>query len=48
MNRQSHWNKVWTRNREGDVSWFQERPDLSINLVQRHAAGTFPITWSMI
>jgi len=38
MDKQSHWNKVWTRNQESEVSWFQERPDLSIDLVQRHAA----------
>jgi RimJ/RimL family protein N-acetyltransferase/2-polyprenyl-3-methyl-5-hydroxy-6-metoxy-1,4-benzoquinol methylase len=38
MSRQSHWNKVWTENRESEVSWFQEKPSLSLDLVQRHAA----------
>jgi len=37
MNRQSHWNGVWAKIRESEVSWYQERPSLSLDLVQRYA-----------
>lgn len=37
MNGESHWNKIWMKYRENEVSWFQESPSLSLDLVQRHA-----------
>jgi len=37
MDRQSHWNAVWGKIRENEVSWFQETPSLSLELVQRYA-----------
>jgi SAM-dependent methyltransferase len=37
MDRQSHWNAVWGKVRESEVSWFQEKPSLSLDLVQRYA-----------
>jgi SAM-dependent methyltransferase len=36
MDRQSHWKKVWTKYNETEVSWFQNQPALSIDLVLRH------------
>jgi len=38
VDRESHWNKVWAKYRETEVSWFQETPSLSIDLVKRYAA----------
>jgi SAM-dependent methyltransferase len=37
MDRQAHWNKVWTKNQESEVSWFQQKPSLSLDLVERYA-----------
>jgi len=39
LSRESHWNEVWSKNREGKESWFQERPSLSLDLIQRHTAN---------
>ncbi len=36
--RQQHWNDVYARKREDEVSWFQAGPALSIDLIQRCAA----------
>ena len=38
MNGESHWSKVWTKYQESEVSWFQESPSLSLDLVRHHAA----------
>jgi 2-polyprenyl-3-methyl-5-hydroxy-6-metoxy-1,4-benzoquinol methylase len=37
MNRKSHWIKIWSKYRENEVSWFQENPSLSLDLILRHA-----------
>lgn len=37
IDRQSHWQQVYTTKRENEVSWFQERPDISIAMIE--AAG---------
>lgn len=39
-NRQAHWDRVYTTKGETEVSWFQERPALSLDLFQ--AAGATP------
>ena len=36
MSGESHWNKIWTKYRETEVSWFQEKPLLSLDLIKRH------------
>ncbi|UCG52715.1 MAG: class I SAM-dependent methyltransferase [Candidatus Latescibacterota bacterium] len=36
LDRQTHWSKVWAKYRENEVSWFQETPSLSLELIQRH------------
>ncbi|MBI5374437.1 MAG: class I SAM-dependent methyltransferase [Candidatus Schekmanbacteria bacterium] len=33
MNRQQHWNKVYESKGTQDVSWYQNRPDLSLELI---------------
>lgn len=38
VNREFHWNNVWTKSEETEVSWFQERPSLSLDLVARYAS----------
>jgi 2-polyprenyl-3-methyl-5-hydroxy-6-metoxy-1,4-benzoquinol methylase len=38
--RQAHWQNVYTTRGEREVSWFQERPDLSLELIR--AAGATP------
>lgn len=40
VSRQTHWENVYTTRGEREVSWFQERPALSLELI--HAAGTTP------
>lgn len=37
LGRQAHWQSVYTTKDEKAVSWFQERPDISIDLI--HATG---------
>ena len=37
LGRQAHWQSVYTTKDEKNVSWFQERPDISIDLI--HATG---------
>lgn len=37
--REDHWNKVYTTKGERDVSWFQERPSRSLQLIEAHAPG---------
>lgn len=37
MDRQSHWNKIWIKYRETEVSWFQESPKLSFEYIERYA-----------
>lgn len=32
--RQAHWENVYATKGEGDVSWFQERPDVSLDLIK--------------
>lgn len=38
--RQVHWENVYTTKGEGDVSWFQERPDVSLDLIRATGIGT--------
>lgn len=33
MNHQEHWEKIYTTKRENDVSWFQENPAPSLELM---------------
>src|SRR5215813_13554565 len=40
MNRQAHWENVYSTRGEREVSWFQERPELSLALIR--AAGATP------
>ena len=37
MGRKSHWKKVWTNNQETEVSWFQEKPAMSLELIRQYA-----------
>jgi 2-polyprenyl-3-methyl-5-hydroxy-6-metoxy-1,4-benzoquinol methylase len=37
LGRQAHWQSVYTTKDEKTVSWFQERPDISVELI--HATG---------
>jgi len=37
--RQSHWQNVYTTRREKEVSWFQERPDVSVEFIVATGAG---------
>src|SRR6266542_6013467 len=37
VNRQQHWNTVYTTKGERDVSWFEASPDVSIEMIE--AAG---------
>ena len=37
MNRETHWNLVYTRNPPDDVSWYQKRPDVSLAMIGRSA-----------
>jgi 2-polyprenyl-3-methyl-5-hydroxy-6-metoxy-1,4-benzoquinol methylase len=36
MSGKSHWNKIWTKYGENEVSWHQKRPSLSLDLIHRH------------
>jgi len=36
--RQSHWQRVYTTKGESEVSWFQERPDTSLAMIQATGA----------
>lgn len=40
LDRQSHWENVYKSKDERDVSWFEERPELSLDLI--HATGVKP------
>jgi hypothetical protein len=37
VNRQQHWNTVYTTKGERDVSWFEASPDVSVEMIE--AAG---------
>lgn len=37
LERQAHWQNVYQTKDENAVSWFQERPDISLDLI--HATG---------
>ena len=37
--RQSHWQNVYTTKNEKEVSWFQERPDISVEFIAATGAG---------
>jgi len=37
--RQAHWENVYATKGEGDVSWFQERPDVSLDLIRATGVG---------
>src|SRR3974390_104205 len=37
LEREAHWQNVYQTKAEQSVSWFQERPDISLNLI--HATG---------
>jgi 2-polyprenyl-3-methyl-5-hydroxy-6-metoxy-1,4-benzoquinol methylase len=39
MDRKSHWKKVWTNNPETEVSWFQEKPAMSLELIRQYAGA---------
>jgi len=34
LNRQAHWQRVYKEKDENQVSWFQERPDISLTLIE--------------
>jgi SAM-dependent methyltransferase len=38
--RQAHWQNVYQTKGERDVSWFQENPDISLDLIRATGAGT--------
>src|SRR4051812_41243339 len=40
--RQAHWEDVYRTKSENEVSWFQTRPDISLDLI--HATGVKPGT----
>ena len=40
FNRQAHWQQVYTEKGENQVSWFQERPTVSLELIE--AVGVKP------
>lgn len=35
MDRKTHWDGVYSRNMQSDVSWFQVKPDISLELISR-------------
>jgi SAM-dependent methyltransferase len=37
MDKQPHWEKIWTKYRETELSWFQDEPTLSLDLIKRYA-----------
>jgi SAM-dependent methyltransferase len=39
-NRQAHWENVYQTKGERDVSWFQETPEISLDLIRATGAGT--------
>jgi SAM-dependent methyltransferase len=39
MNMQTHWSQVYSTKASDDVSWYQERPSLSVELIERTGAG---------
>jgi SAM-dependent methyltransferase len=39
-NRQAHWENVYQTKGERDVSWFQENPEISLELIRATGAGT--------
>ena len=39
LERQSHWQNVYQTKGERDVSWFQEVPAISLNLIQATGVG---------
>ncbi|HLW91126.1 MAG TPA: methyltransferase domain-containing protein [Roseiarcus sp.] len=39
--RQAHWRQVYTSKGENEVSWFQENPAPSLDLIARTGAGAF-------
>jgi hypothetical protein len=39
LDRQAHWQNVYQTKGERDVSWFQETPDVSLDLIRATGAG---------
>jgi ribosomal protein L11 methylase PrmA len=39
MDRQTHWQNVYTTKGEKEVSWFQERPEISLEFIAATRAG---------
>ncbi len=39
MNRKEHWNQVYQTKAPDDVSWFQKRPDISLELIETSGVG---------
>lgn len=39
IERQAHWEKVYQTKREGEVSWFQDSPSISLDLIQATGVG---------
>ncbi|MBT4970011.1 MAG: SAM-dependent methyltransferase, partial [Bacteroidetes bacterium] len=37
QNDKSHWDKVYSRNTDQDVGWYQEKPKTSFELIQIYA-----------
>jgi len=37
MDKQAHWEKIWNRYGETELSWFQDNPVLSLELIKRYA-----------
>ena len=42
MSRKQHWERVYTTKKEGDVSWFQAVPEVSMQMLE--SAGLTPQT----
>ena len=40
LDRQAHWQHVYQTKGEGDVSWFEERPDISLDLIRATGVRT--------
>ena len=37
MNRKDHWENIYKTKSPADVSWYQPKPDISINLIEKYA-----------
>jgi len=40
MDREEHWQTVYRTKQENEVSWFQDRPDMSLTLLRQAGLGT--------